>query len=223
MRIGSPSLEQVLVAANLVLVVVLGLTYLTPDPGAAPATAADASPRLLVVVSSASPADAVVGQPIAEAAGGEVLAVTATGLTAAMLAELSQSRPKQVLVIGGPTAVTEATASALGLYSGTVTRLSGVDRYSTAALAATSRFPRPVRHVRILSGDAPPPKVLTQPAEPSSPVLLVERTRIPPSTAAALRELDPDSIDVVGGPGAVSDAVLRQLQRYAPEQVARLP
>lgn len=232
MRIGIPSINGGLAAAGLVAVVLTAnLLHQARDTGASQASMSDVITApggrlpVLVVAARDSPADVAVGQPVAEAVGGALLAVDATGLTEEMTASLSRSRPDQVLVLGGPAAVTEATASALQRYtSGSVTRLSGADRFATAAMVAQSQFGSPVRHVRILSGD-----VTATPSPPPSgdgadtPVLLVKRNSIPASTAAALRELRPRSIAVEGGPGAVSDGVLDQLQAFTPSPVVRLP
>lgn len=229
MRIASLSAEQALVALNLALALNLGVILMTSDSGAAPATSPEATaaqpagPRKLLVLARDSPTDAAVGQPVAEVSGAEVLAVPTTGLTAAMRAELSRSRPDQVLILGGPAAVTEATASALRQHtSGTVTRISGPDRFVTAAKVATSQFSSPVPRVRIVSDDEVGAIPLAQ-RRPGSvaPVLLVRRDSIPADTAAALQELRPRTISVLGGPGAVSAAVLQQLRGYTPGQVVQ--
>lgn len=229
MRIGISSIDGALVAAGLAAVVLTAnLVHQTRDATASQSPMSDVpapSERLpvLVVAAADRPADVAVGQPVAEAAGGALLAVDATGLTAAMTAELSRSRPVQVLVLGGPAAVPGATAAALRRYtSGSVTRLSGADRFATAAMVAQSQFTSPVRHVRILSGDAPAvPSPASNGEGADTPVLLVEHDRIPASTAAALEELHPRSIEVLGGPDAVSDGVLRQLQAFTPHPVVR--
>lgn len=230
MRIGT-AVDGVLVAAGLAAALLtLNLVQQSAGPGAAPSSASDVTtvaerPPVVVVAASDSPADVAVGRAVAEAAGGALLAVDATGLTAATTAQLSRWRPGRVLVLGGPAAVSERTAAALRQHaSGSVTRLSGADRFATAALVARTQFPSPVRQVRILSGDAaavPAPGRATGGAD--SPVLLVDRDRIPASTAAALRELRPGSVEVVGGPGAVSDGVLEQLRTLTGRPVVRLP
>jgi putative cell wall-binding protein len=229
MRRGSPSFESVLVVANVALALVVGGVYMNRDSGAAEAAAFDVSTpvrdvrAVLVVVAGDSPTDVAVGRPVAEALGGVLVAVPTTGWTEAMAAELAQSTPDRVLILGGPGAITRATASALAQSrTGSVTRLFGVDRYATSAKVATAQFRSPVPQVRILSGDA-----ATRPAPPASrevtatPVLLVRRDSIPDDVAAALSRLKPQSIEVAGGPSAVSEAVLQQLLTYAPGRVAR--
>lgn len=230
MQIGSPSVESVLVvAATFAAVLGVSAVVLTRDVDAARSPASDVAQPwaplpVLVVVAGDSPSDVAVGRPVAEALGGALLAVDATGLTEGMTAELSRSSPDQVLILGGPDAVPEATASALWRYTlGSVTRLAGADRFATAALVAQSQFTSPVRQVRILSGEVPAsPSSAVGQEDAGTPVLLVEARRIPPSAAAALRALRPGSIGVVGGPDAVSDGVLEQLQAYTTGRVLRL-
>lgn len=230
MRIDTPSVEGVLIVANVAIALIVGGVYLTRDDGASAAVASDASsslqdgPPVLVVVAGDSPTDAAVGGPVAEALGGALLAVPATGLTEAMTTEMSQSEPGRVLILGGPAAVTEATASALRQYtSGPVTRLFGADRFTTAAKVATSQFSSPVRKVRILTGDAAAEPATARDQEGSAtPVLLVERDSIPAGVAAALAQMRPQGIEVMGGPSAVSEAVLQQLLPYAAGRVVRV-
>lgn len=228
MRIGSPSVEGVLIVANVALALVVGGVYLTHDSGAPGAAGFEVStpvrdvPAVLVVVAGDSPTDAAVGRPVAEALGGALLAVPTTGLTEAMAAELAWSKPKRVLILGGPEAVTEATASALAqATTGSVTRLFGADRFATAVKVATTQFSAPVPEVRILSGDAVSATPNADQDASAMPVLLVERDRVPAGVAAALRQLRPQSIEVVGGPSAVSEAVLQQLLSYAPARSSR--
>ena len=230
MRIGVPSVDGGLVAAGLAAVVLTAnLVHQTRDTGAAQSPSADVSTArgdrlpVLVVAAMDSPADLAVGQPVAEAVGGALLAVDATGLTQEMTARLSRSRPDQVLVLGGPAAVAEATAAALGRYTpGSVTRLAGADRFATAAMVAESQFASPVRQVRIVSGDvAAVPSSSPKGDGADTPVLLIESDRLPASTAAALRELRPRRIEVLGGSSAVSDEVLEQLQTFTSGPVVR--
>ena len=226
------STDALLVVGGLAAVLLsLGLVHqsnqsATSQPSALEVAAAPGQRLPVLVVAAAdSPADVVVGQPVADAAGGALLAVGATGLSEGMTAQLSRSRPDEVLVLGGPAGVSEATASALREYTiGPVVRLAGADRFATAAMVAQARFPNPVTHVRIMSGAAtalPPPAAAGERSD--MPVLFVERDSVPASTAAALRALRPRSISVAGGPAAVSDDVLEQLRVFTPGRVVRSP
>lgn len=139
-----------------------------------------------------------------------------------MRRELSRLDPERIVVVGGPSAVSDAVAEALRPYTpGEVSRLAGPNRYDTAALVATAAFDAPVRHVVVTTGSRE--AAVLAPAAGEGPVLLVAPERVPPETLAALRELRPASITVLGGPGDVSDAVLSQLRQVlAGTDVARL-
>jgi len=229
MRVGSPSFEWVLVAANVALVVCLGVAYATQDPATSEATGTVPArldrPPVLIVVAAASRADVAVGRPAAETLDGEVLAVPGSGLTSAMIEDLAAATsPERVLILGGPAAVSEATARQVADATGApVSRVAGADRFGTAAALASSQFDAPVERLRVMSGDelgVPAPMPDQQVTD--TPLLLVETGRIPAPVAAALRQLRPRSIEVSGGPDAVSDAVLQQLQDYTTGRVVRL-
>jgi putative cell wall-binding protein len=99
-----------------------------------------------------------------------------------------------------------------------VRRLSGCNRFETAASIATSSFSGPVRRVYIATGAAAADALAAGPAAAhlDAPVLLTTSSTLPPATAVQLRRLRPAEIVVVGGSQAVSDALLEQLAAVAP-------
>ena len=229
MRIGTPSFEWALVAANVAVAGCLGVVYLTQDTAGPPSAEADASPRrarpaVLVVVAAGSSADLVVGRSAAQSLGGALLAVPARGLTGPMTEELARTSPYRVLIIGGPAAVSEQTATELADHTpGQVTRLAGADRYATAARVARTQLTAPVSRIRLMSGDdVDLLRATLQREDDEAPLLLVEGTRIPAEVVAALVQLRPRTIEVAGSPSAVSDAVLRQLEQYTAGPVTRV-
>lgn len=106
----------------------------------------------------------------------------------------------------------------------TVERLSGFNRFATAATAALSVYPEGADVVYIATGRAfPDALTATAPAgHEDGPVLLTEADRLPLDTRAALEALDPAEIIVTGGPGAVSDAVLGDLEEFTTGTVTRV-
>ncbi|MFX0537786.1 cell wall-binding repeat-containing protein [Ornithinimicrobium sp. Y1847] len=97
-----------------------------------------------------------------------------------------------------------------------VTRLGGSDRYATAAQVA-SQFPANV-DVAFVAGGANFPDALAGAARAgavNAPVLLTRAGSIPGPTAAQLNRLRPQRIVVLGGTGAVDNAVLQDLRQYA--------
>ena len=230
MRIAISRLDGALLTVGLAAALLTLRLVQAPAPDALQSSLDSASAAgerlpLLVVVAAGSPSDVAVGRPVAEADGGALLEVDAGGLTPQMTTDLSRSRPGRVIVIGGPAAVDEVTLSTLRQHTGvSVTRLAGADRFETAALVARSQFPGPVEQVRVLPDDAPAVPAPTGDAgDAGSPVLLVSRDRVPGGTAAALRELEPTTIAVLGGRGAVSAGVLERLQGFARRPLVQLP
>ncbi len=138
-----------------------------------------------------------------------VLLTRQDGLPAATKNALESLDPSQIVVLGGTGAIGGSVENELEAY-GTVERLGGETRYGTSALVALlSGTDVPV--VYLASGaDASFPDALSGGAlagAENAPVLLTRPGRVDPVTAAALKALNPDKIVVLGGPGAVSDAV----------------
>lgn len=98
-----------------------------------------------------------------------------------------------------------------------VDRISGADRYETAAQIA-AEYPSGVETVFIASGSLFPDALSAQsPDESPVPVLLTRATALPPSTAAALTDLAPATVRIVGGEGAVSADVQAAIEELLPE------
>src|SRR5690606_10046240 len=109
-----------------------------------------------------------------------------------------------------------------------VERIKGANRYGTAA-AISAEYPNGADTVYIasgytfadaLSGSAAAgaglqPGTLTTPSGESAPILLVGTNGVPTETADALDALAPSSIIVLGGSGAVSDAIENDLRDWA--------
>jgi len=96
------------------------------------------------------------------------------------------------------------------------TRLAGADRYATAAAISKSRFGSGASTVFIATGASFPDALAGTPAaaRAKAPVLLTTRFQLPGATATELARLKPSTIVVLGGGGAVSDAVLSKLRFY---------
>ena len=162
--------------------------------------------------------DALAGGPAAATLGGPVLLTAKDKLPAATVAELRRLRPKRIVVLGGEAAVSPSVQAALAGYtSGETTRLSGPDRYSTAAAVSRHVFEpgAPVAH--IATGQDFPDALAggVAAALTNGPVLLVAKDSIPSATVTELRRLRPKRIVVLGGAAVVSETVRRSLAAYA--------
>lgn len=92
-------------------------------------------------------------------------------------------------------------------------RIGGLDRYDTARKIAERTYGN-ARNVVIASGENFPDALAASYLAGSlnAPILLTQKDSIPQSTLNGLRELRTDHVYVVGGPGAISDAVVNQLR-----------
>jgi putative cell wall-binding protein len=93
------------------------------------------------------------------------------------------------------------------------TRIAGTDRFATAAQMSEVRAPVSVDTAYVATGLAFADALAGGPAadEADGTVLLVTKDDVPASTRAELARLKPSEIVVLGGQGAVSDAVVEQL------------
>jgi putative cell wall-binding protein len=104
-------------------------------------------------------------------------------------------------------------------------RVAGPDRFATAAAFSAATVPPFAPVVYVATGEAFPDALAGSAAAgvEASPVLLVERDALPQATAAELARLRPGHIVVLGGPAAVSDAVVAALAPYAGGSIHREP
>lgn len=167
-----------------------------------------------VATGSAFP-DALVAAAAAGSLDGPVLLVTRTSIPGATRSELARLSPHRIVVVGGASAVANSVVAGLRSYADHVDRVWGGDRYATAAAVSSDAFGSP-RRVYVATGANYPDALVAAAAagKKSAPVLLVTWGGLPTKTRSELARLDPRSIFVVGGPGAVSDAVVAALRLY---------
>lgn len=168
--------------------------------------------------------DALAGASYAAGRGGPILLVRRDALPNATAGELDRLDPEVITILGGTGAVSDAVAEAVAKYASVeVRRIAGPDRWATAA-AISGGFLAPVPTAFVASGLDFPDALAGGAAiggTTGGPVLLVEPGAIPAATAAELARLQPNQIVVLGGTGAVSDAVVDQLEAYTPNEVIR--
>lgn len=92
-----------------------------------------------------------------------------------------------------------------------VTRLQGPNRYETAAAVSRYAFPNGAPVVVVASGTNFPDALVAAPFGVRGPILLTETDRLPISTATEIKRLGAKEIIIVGGLGAVSQAVEQDL------------
>ena len=172
----------------------------------------------VIVASGLNFPDALAASPVAAALGGPVLLTLPSTLPSSTAAEIRRLGATRVIIAGGGGAVSENVAAALASLPSvtSVERVSGADRYGTAA--ALSSLVPPSGTVYVATGLSHPDALASAPAAAAdgAPLLLVSASGVPGPTRSALGARAPERIFVLGGPGAVSDTVVSQLAELAP-------
>ena len=152
--------------------------------------------------------DALAGGVAGARADGPVLLTRPDELSPEAAAHLADLRPERIVVLGGPTAVSEAVLTAAARIA-PVTRLAGSDRFATSAAISEATF-ADASTVFVANGTTFPDALAGTPlaAASGAPILLVTQSAVSPSVCAELGRLSPDRVVALGGSAAVSDAAL---------------
>lgn len=191
--------------------------YLT---GAQVSADAFASASVAYLATGQSFADALSAGAAAYANDGPVVLTTPGELTDAARDELRRLSPDRVVVVGGTVAISDAVVAAVrgdGRIGAEVERIGGDTRYHTAANVVTDAFPDAVDTVFVATGQSFPDALSGVPAAArfDAPLLLTEQGSLPAPTRAALQQLTPRRIVILGGEIAVSREVEDALEAYA--------
>ncbi|AUI52063.1 Animal haem peroxidase [Arthrobacter crystallopoietes] len=159
--------------------------------------------------------DALAAAAPAARDGNPVLLVTRDGIPAATATELDRLNPSEIVVLGGPRAVSEPVFNELnGRDGATVTRIGGTTLYDTAAMISAEHYAPGVDTVYLTTGENFPDALSGSPAagKQGAPILLVPRSgSVPASVAAELQRLKAKRAIILGGPLAVSAGVEDEL------------
>ncbi|MDR6862235.1 cell wall-binding repeat-containing protein [Phycicoccus sp. 3266] len=159
-------------------------------------------------------ADALSGGPAASRQGGPVLLVTPTAIPSAVGTELSRLKPAKIVILGGTGAVSAGVATKLDAFTtGPVVRLAGSNRFDTAGKVARYAFGTSSK-AYVASGENYPDALAgaVAAAVKGQPLLLVTQKAVPAPTSTTLQAMGVTSTTVLGGTGAVSDAVMRSVK-----------
>lgn len=168
--------------------------------------------------------DALVGGPLATALDAPLLLTLPTRLPQAVADELQRLGVSRVVILGGEGAVGREVADGVAALPGgpDVERIAGPDRFSTASRAAAT-VSGDHDEVVVASGtafaDAVAGGAMPAAGGGRQPVLLVARDVLPKATRAALADLQPARVTLLGGTAAVSPAVEEQLRALSGEVV----
>lgn len=136
-------------------------------------------------------------------------------LSEVVAGELMRLRPQRVIVLGGAAAVSDDVVAQLEtITTAAVERLSGPDRFATAAAVAATFQDVPVPAAFVATGMDFPDALAGVPAAAgaAAPILLALPDGVPSVTAQALDRLDPDRVTLLGGVAALGQAVRERVE-----------
>ncbi len=165
------------------------------------------------------------GENFPDALGGAALAghhqapllLTATDrLAASTRSELERLAPQQIVVLGGPAAVSDdVLVSAASLSEDPVRRIAGPNRYATAA-AVAKEYPAGHGPAYVASGETFPDALVgaAPAARDAVPLLLTPGDRVHRATQRALTRQEPQEMYVLGGSKVIEEHTMASLSGY---------
>ncbi|MFK5581856.1 cell wall-binding repeat-containing protein [Serinicoccus sp. LYQ131] len=167
------------------------------------------------VATGATYPDALAAAALAGSTEAPVLLTRPGSLPGVTSAELQRLDPQEVVVLGGEAAVTDEVLDQVEHVAQAPTRrVAGLDRYRTAALVAQEFGSSGTAYVA--TGHTYPDALAAAAVAGAqdAPVLLVRPGSVPAATASALRDLGTEEIVLLGGEGAVGEAVETALAEF---------
>ncbi len=165
--------------------------------------------------------DALAAAPFAYLVNAPILLTTPSQLGAATLTEIQRLKPKKIYLIGGKSAISEATESMLQTAGYTVQRISGDNRYTTAISIADQMNAHGAAFdtAFIVQGTNFPDALSAgaYAAMRGEPILLTPVNSLPPVLSHAMANMNIQHTFVIGGEAAVSTGVFDQLPN--PERI----
>lgn len=157
--------------------------------------------------------DALAGVSLAYGLDAPILLTEADSLVAETKAEITRLGAAKVVILGGTGVISAAVATEIEGMGLTVERISGADRFATAAAVAMKVAPAGSATVVLASGRGYADALAagSYAAINGYPILLTEKNSLPDATKKAIEDLGATNIIVVGGTGVVADSALTGL------------
>lgn len=182
----------------------------------------------VILASGVNWPDALSGTPLSRPMNAPMLLTAHDKLPQATAKQIAAQSPARIVVLGGEGAVSSATVAAAIAATGrdprtvAIERIEGEDRFETATeIARRVKIPADGR-VFVASGRdfADALSVGSYAGADGVPILLVEPNAIPDSTRAFITEhaRSIKQFQIIGGPGAVSENVEKELDAYGTAQ-----
>ncbi|GGK70026.1 cell wall-binding repeat-containing protein [Ornithinimicrobium pekingense] len=159
--------------------------------------------------------DALAGAALAGHERMPLLLTRTDRLSVDTAAALQRLNAREVVVLGGPTAVSDTVArqAAEHTSSGSYRRLAGTDRYGTMSQVA-AQFPAGRTPAYVASGQSFPDALVGAALAGGLrgvPIVLTAQDRVTNATGTTLTRQSPQAIFVLGGPGAVDGTAVARL------------
>lgn len=155
-----------------------------------------------VLVSGENYPDGLVAGATAARLGAPLLLTAHSSLPPSTAAELKRLNPKQILLVGGSGAIDMGMENRLEtiLPGAKLLRVSGEDRYQTAAAVSQHFWGSETDSVMLVSGNDFPDALVAGPAAArlGAPLLLSNPARFDPTTVTELKRLKPQTVYVIG-------------------------
>ncbi|MDR3585994.1 MAG: cell wall-binding repeat-containing protein [Desulfosporosinus sp.] len=155
--------------------------------------------------------DAMTAIPLSKKLDAPILMTDSNSLPAAVLTEIQSLKATNVYIIGGVGAVSAAVEGALTSQGLSITRVSGTDRYDTAAQIAKLLGPAPAAYLAYGYGEPDAIVGSVFAAEQGYPVLLTDSSTLPAPTQTYLTGAGTKEISILGGEGVVTPALATSL------------
>ncbi|QBI19223.1 hypothetical protein ER308_06500 [Egibacter rhizosphaerae] len=180
----------------------------------------------VIVASARDFPDALAGGALAASHEGPLLLTEPDHLPGEVATRLEELDAERVLLLGGTRAVADEVEETIDEAVETVERVSGADRFATASMIAGEVDEQP-DEVLLARGQAADPRaawpdalaagaLLATDDEPA-PLLLTRQDDLPEATLAALEELAPARVTLLGGEAAISGDVAAQVEALGVE------
>lgn len=169
-------------------------------------------------------ADALAAAPLSAARSGPILLTEPGALPEDTVDALEELGVTDVIILGGPSAISEDVEAELTDGAFQVVRRAGGNRFQTAAQLALLAHPDGADTVLLATGTNFADALAAAPlaAAEDAPILLASADRLPGATADALAGLGAQQVIVLGGEAAIGAAVEQQLVAggYAVDRLA---
>jgi putative cell wall-binding protein len=169
------------------------------------------------VASGTNYPDALAATAAAAVQHAAILLTSPSTLPPSTAAALSRLQPSSITIVGGTSAVSAGVETSLGMFSSSVVRISGADRYATASAIAAHAFPSATAafiatgasFADALSGGPVAGKL-------GQPLLLSTAACLPTATFDEVNVISPEKVTLLGGTSSLGAGVQSLSKCVAP-------